>query len=140
MQDTNREMMFIGGGAGMAPMRSHIFDQFKTRHTTRKATFWYGGRSRQELFYMDEFEQLARQFDNFEFHVALSEPQPNDKWDGPVGFIHQVIFEQYLQHHENPEDIEYYICGPPLMLKAVLTMLDNLGVPSEMIHYDDFGG
>ncbi len=89
---------------------------------------------------MDEFEQLARQFDNFEFHVALSEPQPNDKWDGPVGFIHQVIFEQYLQHHENPEDIEYYICGPPLMLKAVLTMLDNLGVPSEMIHYDDFGG
>lgn len=140
VQDTNREMMFIGGGAGMAPMRSHIFDQFKTRRTTRKATFWYGGRSRQELFYMDEFEELARQFDNFEFHVALSEPQPNDKWDGPVGFIHQVIFEQYLQHHENPEDIEYYICGPPLMLQAVLTMLDSLGVPTEMVHYDDFGG
>jgi Na+-transporting NADH:ubiquinone oxidoreductase subunit F len=140
VQDTNREMMFIGGGAGMAPMRSHIFDQFKTRRTTRKATFWYGGRSRQELFYMDEFEELARQFDNFEFHVALSEPQPNDKWDGPVGFIHQVIFEQYLQHHENPEDIEYYICGPPLMLQAVLTMLDSLGVPAEMVHYDDFGG
>ena len=140
VQDTDREMMFIGGGAGMAPMRSHIFDQFKNKHTQRKTTFWYGGRSRKELFYQDEFEQLATEHDNFEFHIALSDAQPNDNWTGYTGFIHDVIFENYLKDHPNPEDIEYYICGPPMMLQAVLKMLDSLGVPSDMIHYDDFGG
>ena len=140
VQDTDREMMFIGGGAGMAPMRSHIFDQFKNKHTQRKTTFWYGGRSRKELFYQDEFEQLATDHDNFSFHIALSDPQPNDNWTGYTGFIHEVIFENYLKNHPNPEDIEYYICGPPMMLQAVLKMLDSLGVPSDMIHYDDFGG
>ena len=140
VQDTDREMMFIGGGAGMAPMRSHIFDQFKNKHTQRKTTFWYGGRSRKELFYQDEFEQLAMEHDNFEFHIALSDPQSNDNWTGYTGFIHEVIFENYLKNHPNPEDIEYYICGPPMMLQAVLKMLDSLGVPSDMIHYDDFGG
>lgn len=140
VQDTDREMMFIGGGAGMAPMRSHIFDQFKNKHTQRKTTFWYGGRSRKELFYQDEFERLATEHDNFEFHIALSDPQPNDNWTGYTGFIHEVIYENYLKNHPNPEDIEYYICGPPMMLQAVLKMLDSLGVPSDMIHYDDFGG
>ena len=140
VQDSDREMMFIGGGAGMAPMRSHIFDQFKNKHTQRKTTFWYGGRSRKELFYQDEFEQLATDHDNFSFHIALSDPQPNDNWTGYTGFIHEVIFENYLKNHPNPEDIEYYICGPPMMLQAVLKMLDSLGVPSDMIHYDDFGG
>lgn len=140
VQDTDREMMFIGGGAGMAPMRSHIFDQFKNKHTQRKTTFWYGGRSRKELFYQDEFEQLATEHDYFSFHIALSDPQPNDNWTGYTGFIHEVIFENYLKNHPNPEDIEYYICGPPLMLQAMLKMLDSLGVPSDMIHYDDFGG
>ncbi|MCR4681468.1 MAG: NADH:ubiquinone reductase (Na(+)-transporting) subunit F [Bacteroidales bacterium] len=140
VQDTDNEMMFIGGGAGMAPMRSHIFDQFKSKHTHRKTTFWYGGRSRQELFYLDEFQEIENGNDNFSFHVALSDPQPDDHWDGPTGFIHQVIFDQYLKDHPNPEDIEYYICGPPLMLQAVLKMLDSLGVPPTMIHYDDFGG
>lgn len=140
VEDTDREMMFIGGGAGMAPMRSHIFDQFKVKNTQRKTTFWYGGRSRKELFYMDEFEQLAAEHDNFTFHVALSDALPEDNWTGPTGFIHDVIYEQYLKTHPAPEDIEYYICGPPLMLQAVLKMLDNLGVASEMVHYDDFGG
>ncbi|MBR4918344.1 MAG: NADH:ubiquinone reductase (Na(+)-transporting) subunit F [Bacteroidales bacterium] len=140
VQDSDREMMFIGGGAGMAPMRSHIFDQFKNKHTQRKTTFWYGGRSRKELFYKDEFEQLAAEHDNFDFYIALSDVQPNDNWTGYTGFIHDVIFENYLKDHPNPEDIEYYICGPPMMLQAVLKMLDSLGVPSDMIHYDDFGG
>lgn len=139
VEETNREMMFIGGGAGMAPMRSHIFHQFNNLHTKRKTTFWYGGRSRKELFYVDEFRNIERENDNFSFHIALSAPQPDDQWDGPTGFIHQVIFENYLQSHPNPEDIEYYICGPPLMLQAVLKMLDSLGVEAEMIHYDDFG-
>ena len=140
VQDTDNEMMFIGGGAGMAPMRSHIFDQFKNLHTQRKTTFWYGGRSRKELFYMDDFQQIADNNENFEFHVALSDPQPDDHWNGYTGFIHQVIFDNYLKNHPAPEDIEYYICGPPMMLQAVLKMLDSLGVPPEMIHYDDFGG
>lgn len=140
VQDSDREMMFIGGGAGMAPMRSHIFDQFKNKHTQRKTTFWYGGRSRKELFYKEEFEQLAAEHDNFEFHIALSDAQPSDNWTGYTGFIHEVIYENYLKNHPKPEDIEYYICGPPMMLQAVLKMLDNLGVTSEMIHYDDFGG
>lgn len=140
VEDTNREMMFIGGGAGMAPMRSHIFDQFKTKHTTRKTSFWYGGRSLKELFYMDEFQKIADENDNFEFHIALSDALPEDHWTGPTGFIHNVIFDNYLKNHPNPEDIEYYICGPPMMLQAVLKMLDSLGVTPEMIHYDDFGG
>ncbi len=140
VQDTDNEMMFIGGGAGMAPMRSHIFDQFKKLHTQRKTTFWYGGRSRKELFYINDFQQIADANGNFEFHVALSDPQPDDNWNGYTGFIHQVIFDNYLKKHPAPEDIEYYICGPPMMLQAVLKMLDSLGVPPEMIHYDDFGG
>ena len=140
VEETDREMMFIGGGAGMAPMRSHIFDQFKVKHTQRKTTFWYGGRSRKELFYMDEFERLAAEHDNFEFHVALSDALPEDHWTGSTGFIHDAIFEQYLKNHPAPEDIEYYICGPPMMLQAVLKMLDSLGVTKEMVHYDDFGG
>ncbi len=139
IKDTDREMMFIGGGAGMAPMRSHIFDLFKTKHSTRKATFWYGGRSLRELFYVKEFEEIAKENPSFSFHVALSEPLPEDKWDGPVGFIHQVIMDTYLQNHPEPEEIEYYLCGPPLMNSAVLKMLDDYGVPDEMIAFDDFG-
>jgi len=139
IKDTEREMMFIGGGAGMAPMRSHIFDQFKTNASNRKATFWYGGRSLRELFYMDEFEALAKQYPNFKFNVALSEPSDEDNWDGYTGFIHQVILDNYLKDHPEPEDIEYYICGPPMMNAAVTKMLDEYGVPPEMIAYDDFG-
>lgn len=139
VQETEREMMFIGGGAGMAPMRSQIFDQFKTRHTGRKASFWYGGRSRKELFYMDEYEQLAKENPNFSFHVALSDPQPGDNWTGYTGFIHQVIFDNYLKNHPEPEEIEYYLCGPKPMTDAVVKMLDSLGVPPEMIRYDNFG-
>lgn len=139
VQDTQREMMFIGGGAGMAPMRSHIFDQFKTRHTKRKTTFWYGGRSVKELFYMEDFEEIQRENPNFSFHVALSEPQPEDNWTGPTGFIHQVIFDQYLKNHPEPDEIEYYLCGPPAMTDAVVKMLDSLGVPPEMIRFDNFG-
>lgn len=140
IEDTEREMLFIGGGAGMAPMRSHIFHLFKNLHTKRKVSFWYGGRSRKELFYEEEFREIERENGNFSFHIALSDPQPDDRWDGPTGFIHQVILENYLKEHPAPEDIEYYICGPPLMLQAVLKMLDSLGVEPEMIHYDDFGG
>lgn len=140
VRDTDNEMMFIGGGAGMAPMRSHIFDQFKNKHTSRKTSFWYGGRSVQELFYVPDFEEIAKENDNFSFHIALSDPQPEDHWQGNTGFIHQVIFENYLKTHPAPEDIEYYICGPPMMLQSVLKMLDGLGVMPEMIHYDDFGG
>lgn len=139
VQDTQREMMFIGGGAGMAPMRSQIFDQFKTKHTTRRTTFWYGGRSRKELFYMDEFEQLAKENPNFAFQVALSEPQKEDQWTGHTGFIHQVIFDHYLKKHPEPEEIEYYLCGPKPMTDAVVKMLDSLGVPPQMIRYDNFG-
>lgn len=139
VRDSDSEMMFIGGGAGMAPMRSHIFDQFDTKHTTRKTTFWYGGRSLRELFYVDDFKRIERENGNFEFHIALSEPQPEDCWNGKTGFIHQAIFDDYLKNHPNPEDIEYYICGPPMMLQAVLKMLDSLGVPNSNIFYDDFG-
>lgn len=139
IRETQNEMMFIGGGAGMAPMRSHIFDQFLTQRTTRKATFWYGGRSLRELFYIDEFEAIATEFPNFTFDVALSAPHPEDNWTGKTGFIHQVIFENYLKDHPNPEDIEYYICGPQMMSNAVISMLENLGVPREMIFFDDFG-
>ncbi len=140
IKPTEREMMFIGGGAGMAPMRSHIFDLYKTRHTSRKASFWYGGRSKRELFYVDQFEEIEKENPNFKFEVALSEPHKDDNWDGYTGFIHQVIYDNYLKNHPEPEDIEYYLCGPPMMNDAVLKMLDNLGVPEEMIAFDDFGG
>ncbi len=140
IKDTQREMMFIGGGAGMAPMRSHIFDQFLTRRTNRKATFWYGARSKREIFYEEHFRKIEQEFPNFKFAIALSEPKPEDNWDGLTGFIHQVIYDQYLKNHDAPEDIEYYLCGPPQMNAAVQKMLDDLGVPKEMIAFDDFGG
>ncbi len=140
IKDTRREMMFIGGGAGMAPMRSHIFDLFNTKKTDRKATFWYGGRSLRELFYTEQFEEIEKNFQNFEFHIGLSEPLPEDDWNGYVGFIHQVIYDNYLKNHPEPEEIEYYLCGPPMMNEAVQKMLDELGVPQEMIAFDDFGG
>jgi Na+-transporting NADH:ubiquinone oxidoreductase subunit F len=140
IKKTKREMMFIGGGAGMAPMRSHIFDQFQTQQTDRKATFWYGGRSVRELFYVDEFRAIEKDFPNFTFNIALSEPKPEDNWTGYTGFIHQVIMENYLKKHAEPEEIEYYICGPPMMNQAVLKMLDDYGVPADMIAFDDFGG
>ncbi len=140
VKETNREMMFIGGGAGMAPMRSHIFDQFLTKRTTRKATFWYGGRSLRELFYVEDFRRIEAEFPNFKFHIALSEPKPEDNWTGYTGFIHQVIMDNYLKNHPEPEEIEYYLCGPPLMNQAVLKMLDDFGVPPENIAFDDFGG
>ncbi|MGD8262586.1 MAG: NADH:ubiquinone reductase (Na(+)-transporting) subunit F [Desulfobacterales bacterium] len=140
VKDTQREMCFIGGGAGMAPLRAHIFYQLLTQNTKRKMTFWYGARSRSEMFYDEEFKELADQFENFSYHVALSEPQPEDNWDGPVGFIHEVAFDQYLKDHPDPTEIEYYLCGPPMMLDAVQNMLDSLGVEPEMIAFDDFGG
>jgi len=140
IKPTNREMMFIGGGAGMAPMRSHIFDQFITQKTSRKATFWYGARSKREIFYEEDFRKIEKEFPNFNFTIALSEPKAEDNWNGKVGFIHQVIFNEYLNKHEAPEDIEYYLCGPPVMNDAIQKMLFELGVPSEMIAFDDFGG
>ncbi len=139
IKNTNKEMMFIGGGAGMAPMRSHIFDQFLTKKTNRKATFWYGARSLREVFYQDQFDKIAAENPNFEWHLALSEPLKEDNWTGPKGFIHQVIFDMYLKKHEEPEDIEYYLCGPPMMNSAIQKMLYDLGVPSENIMFDDFG-
>lgn len=138
-KDTNREMCFIGGGAGMAPMRSHIFDQFRRLKTNRKATYWYGARSFREMFFVEDFDAIQAENPNFTWHVALSEPQPEDNWDGLTGFIHQVLHDEYLKNHPAPEDIEYYICGPPLMLSACLNMLHNLGVEDEMIMYDNFG-
>lgn len=139
VKDTDNEMIFIGGGAGMAPMRSHILDQFLTRHTDRKASFWYGGRSLRELFYIDDFKKIEAENPNFKFNIALSAPLPEDNWTGYVGNIHEVLFENYLKSHEAPEDIEYYLCGPPMMTQAVLKMLDNLGVPKDNIMFDDFG-
>jgi len=139
IKPTNNEMMFIGGGAGMAPMRSHIFNLFKTEKTKRKATFWYGGRSLHELFYIDQFKEIEKENPNFKFNIGLSEPLPEDNWDGYEGFIHQVIIDNYLKNHPEPEEIEYYLCGPPLMNDAVLKMLDDYGVPEEMIAFDDFG-
>ncbi len=138
MQETDREMCYIGGGAGMAPLRSHIFHLFHTLKTGRKVSYWYGARSRREIFYEDHFRKIEKEFPNFTFHIALSEPLPEDNWDGPVGFIHQVVQEHYLESHEAPEDIEYYLCGPPLMLGAVRKMLDDLGVEPEMIRFDEF--
>ena len=139
IRETEAEMVYIGGGAGMAPLRSHIFELFKNMQTKRKVSYWYGARSMREMFYDDEFEQLAADNDNFSLHVALSEPQPEDNWTGATGFIHQVLHDDYLKDHPAPEDCEYYICGPPMMLQAVLKMLDDLGVESENIAYDDFG-
>ena len=139
IQDTDREMLYIGGGAGMAPLRSHIFHLFHTLQTNRKVSYWYGARSLKELFYEDHFRSIEKEFPSFSFHVAMSEPLPEDDWKGHVGFIHQVVLENYLDKHPAPEDIEYYLCGPPLMLQAVLKMLDDLGVESDMIRFDDFG-
>ncbi len=139
IKETEREMMFIGGGAGMAPMRSHIFHLFHTVKTGRKATFWYGARSKKEIFYEDQFRAIEKDFPNFSFHIALSEPLPEDNWEGSTGFIHQVINDEYLSKHEEPEDIEYYLCGPPMMNDAVTKMLYDLGVPDEMVAFDDFG-
>jgi Na+-transporting NADH:ubiquinone oxidoreductase subunit F len=138
-KDTDREMCFIGGGAGMAPMRSHIFHQLNTLKTDRKITFWYGARSKEEIFYDAEFRKLDEENDNFSFHIALSDPQPEDHWDGMTGFIHQCLEDEYISSHPDPQEVEYYICGPPLMLRAVLNMLDSYGVEPEMIAYDDFG-
>ncbi len=139
-KDTNNEMVFIGGGAGMAPMRSHIFDQFKRIHTNRKVSFWYGARSYREMFYVDDFDSIQNEHDNFNWYVALSEPKPEDNWNRPTGFIHQVLLDNYLKEHEAPEDIEYYICGPPMMNTAVINMLHDLGVEDDNIAFDDFGG
>ncbi|TFG80788.1 MAG: NADH:ubiquinone reductase (Na(+)-transporting) subunit F [Chrysiogenales bacterium] len=138
-KDTQNEMVFIGGGAGMAPMRSHIFDQLKRLESTRKMSYWYGARSLRELFYQEDFAQLSANFPNFSWHLALSDPQAEDNWTGHTGFIHQVLFDQYLKDHPAPEDCEYYICGPALMLAAVLHLLDDLGVERENILFDDFG-
>ena len=140
IKDTNAEMVYIGGGAGMAPLRSHIFQLFKGLKTDRKVSYWYGGRSKRELFYIDEFRQIEKDFPNFQFNIALSDPLPEDNWDGYKGFIHQVLLDNYLKDHPAPEDIEYYICGPPMMLQAVLKTLDDLGVEPENIMFDDFGG
>lgn len=139
-KDTDAEMVFIGGGAGMAPMRSHIFDQLKRLDTKRKITFWYGARSKREMFYVEDFDKLAEEHDNFEWHVALSDPLPEDDWDGYTGFIHNVVYENHLKNHPAPEDCEYYMCGPPIMNKSVIEMLHNLGVEDENIMLDDFGG
>ena len=139
-KETENEMVFIGGGAGMAPMRSHIFDQLKRLKSKRKMSFWYGARSKREMFYEDDYNGLAAENDNFEWHVALSDPQPEDNWEGLTGFIHNVLHEQYLKDHEAPEDCEYYMCGPPMMNAAVITMLKDLGVEDENILLDDFGG
>ena len=138
-KETDSEMMFIGGGAGMAPMRSHIFDQFQRLSTSRKVSYWYGARSLREAFYIDDFDLITKDHRNFEWHLALSESLPEDNWSGYTGFIHQVVFENYLEAHPAPEDIEYYLCGPPMMLKACMDMLDGLGVEPENILYDDFG-
>lgn len=139
-RDTKNEMIFIGGGAGMAPMRSHIFDQFKRVHTDRKVSFWYGARSLREAFYIEDFDMIQRENPNFKWHLALSEPLPEDNWTGYKGFIHQILLENYLKDHPAPEDCEYYICGPPMMNTAVINMLTSLGVERENIMFDDFGG
>ncbi len=140
IKPTKKEMVYIGGGAGMAPLRSHIFHLFHTEKTRdRKVSYWYGGRSSRELFYTEDFTDIEKEYDNFKYHIALSEPLPEDNWTGPVGFIHNVVFENYLKNHPEPEEIEYYLCGPPLMLSAVQKMLTDLGVPEENIAFDDFG-
>lgn len=140
IKDTENEMVYIGGGAGMAPLRSHIFHLFHTAKTGRKVSYWYGARSLREVFYEPEFRKIEKEFPNFTFNIALSEPKPEDNWTGLKGFIHQVVYDQYLSKHEDPDEIEYYLCGPPMMNEAVFKMLYDLGVPDEMIDFDDFGG
>lgn len=139
-RETDKEMVFVGGGAGMAPMRSHIFDQLRRLKSTRKISFWYGARSKREMFYADDFDKLAAEHDNFEWHVALSNPLPEDDWSGHTGFIHSVLYHEYLKTHPASEDCEYYLCGPPMMITAVIEMLLDLGVERENIMFDDFGG
>ncbi len=139
IKPTQKEMLYIGGGAGMAPLRSHIFHLFHTMKTDRKVSYWYGGRSLRELFYTDEFRAIEKDFPNFSYHIALSEPLPEDNWTGLKGFIHNAVLENYLKNHPEPEEIEYYLCGPPQMLDAVQKMLSDLGVPQENIAFDDFG-
>lgn len=139
IKETEREMVYIGGGAGMAPLRSHIFHLFHTLKTDRKVSYWYGARSKREIFYEEDFRKIEKEFPNFSFHVALSEPLPEDKWDGYTGFIHQVVLDNYLKDHPEPEEVEYYLCGPPIMNESVLNVLDSLGVPEENIDLDDFG-
>ncbi|MDX9941947.1 MAG: NADH:ubiquinone reductase (Na(+)-transporting) subunit F [Bacteroidales bacterium] len=140
IKKTQREMVYIGGGAGMAPLRSHIFHLFHTLKTDRKVSYWYGARSSREVFYEEDFRNIEKEFPNFKFNIALSEPLPEDNWDGYKGFIHQVVLDNYLSKHPEPEEVEYYLCGPPIMNESVLRMLDNLGVPKENIDLDDFGG
>lgn len=140
MDDSDSEIILIGGGAGMAPLRSHVFDLFKGKKTKRNVSFWYGGRSLKEVFYIDQFKEIEKSNENFSFHLALSDPLPEDNWTGDTGFIHNVLYEQYLKDHPAPEDVNYYICGPPMMNQAVFDMLDRLGVEQENIHCDDFGG
>ncbi len=139
-KETDAEMVFVGGGAGMAPMRSHIFDQLRRLKSKRKMTFWYGARSKREMFYVEDFDMLARENDNFEWYVALSDPLPDDNWDGYTGFIHNVLFEEYIKKHPAPEDCEFYMCGPPIMNTSVINMLLENGVEPENIMLDDFGG
>ena len=150
-KESDSEMLYIGGGAGMAPMRSHLYELFKTMRTNRKVTYWYGGRSKAELFYIEHFRELEREFPNFKFYMVLSEPLPEDNWtekkdiydeegDGFLGFVHQAVIDQYLKKHDEPEEIEFYFCGPPLMNQAVLKMCDEWGVPPENVSFDDFGG
>ena len=140
IQDTDAEMLYIGGGAGMAPLRAQILHLFRTLHTGRKVSYWYGARSKKEIFYEEDFREIERQFPNFTFHIALSDPQPEDNWTGYTGFIHQVIYDNYLKDHDAPEDIEYYMCGPGPMANAVKVMLENLGVERSQLFFDDFGG
>ena len=151
IKETQAEMIYVGGGAGMAPMRSHLFHLFHTLKTGRKVTYWYGGRSKRELFYEEDFRQIEREFPNFQFEIVLSEPLPEDNWvekksmddkegDGFLGFVHDAVINQQLKHHEAPEDIEFYFCGPPMMNQAVLKMCDDWGVPDENVSFDDFGG
>ena len=150
IKNTDKEMVYIGGGAGMAPLRSHIFHLFHTLRTNRKVSFWYGGRSKRELFYIEDFRKIEREFPNFKFYVVLSEPLPEDNWnakhtlndngDGFVGFVHQSFIDHYLSKHADPEEIEFYFCGPPMMNKAVVKMCDDWGVPKEHVAFDDFGG
>ena len=151
INESNSEMLYVGGGAGMAPMRSHLYHLFKTLKTGRTVTYWYGGRSKRELFYVEHFRELEREFPNFKFFIVLSEPLPEDNWkvkkdihdtegDGFLGFVHNAVIEQYLSKHEAPEDIELYFCGPPMMNKAVQKMGQDFGMPDENIRFDDFGG
>ena len=140
IQDTEAEMLYIGGGAGMAPLRAQILHLFRTLHTSRKVSYWYGARSKKEIFYEEDFREIEKQFPNFSFHIALSDPQPEDNWTGYTGFIHQVIYDNYLKDHGAPEDIEYYMCGPGPMANAVKVMLENLGVERSQLFFDDFGG